>query len=209
MSMSKTIETLGEDRSIVVVRAPAIPDAGALANALVEGGIRSIEFTFTTPGVERHLAEAAAAAPGAVMGAGTVLTARQAERAIEAGAQFLVTPGLVAEVAEVARDAGVTLMLGAYTPSEVLTALDLGSEAVKIFPAESAGPRHFAHLLGPFPGVKLVGSGGIDATNAKSFLDRGAFAVTAGSSVVSAQAVQSGDWAGITARARAFVAALG
>ena len=197
--MSNVIDTIGADRAIVVVRAEHVPDAGALTNALVAGGIRTVEFTFTTPNVERLLQEAVAAAPDAVVGVGTVLTARQAESAIAAGAQFLVTPGILPDVAAVARNAGVPFLLGAFTPSEVMAALDLGSEAVKIFPADTAGPRHFAHLLGPLPGTRLVGSGGIDASNAKAFLDRGAFAVTAGSSVVSAAAVHSADWEGITA----------
>lgn len=201
--MSNPIEAIIEDRAVTVIRADEMPDAAALAEALVAGGIRAIEFTFTTKDIERHIADAATTA--AIVGAGTVVTRVQAEAAIAAGARFLVTPGLSPAVAEVAAETHIPLLMGAFTPSEAMRAMDLGADAVKIFPASTAGPAHFASLLGPFPALRLIGSGGIDHRNAKAFLDAGAVAVTAGSSVVSAAAVASADWAGITERARRFV----
>jgi 2-dehydro-3-deoxyphosphogluconate aldolase/(4S)-4-hydroxy-2-oxoglutarate aldolase len=207
--LSPGLEAIGHDRAVVVVRADAIPDPVALASALVEGGIRSIEFTFTTPDVERIVRTAVAADTGAVIGVGTVLNHLQAVTAIDAGARFLVTPGIAPEVGAAAVSAGVPLAMGAFTPSEALTALHLGAEAVKVFPAETVGARYFAHLRGPFPGIKLIASGGIDESNARSFLDAGATAVTAGSSVVTARLIADADWPAITARARSFVAALG
>jgi 2-dehydro-3-deoxyphosphogluconate aldolase/(4S)-4-hydroxy-2-oxoglutarate aldolase len=203
------LDAIGEDRAVVVVRADDIPDTPALVRALIDGGIRGIEFTFTTPDVERHVRAAVAASPEAEIGVGTVLTAAQAESAIDAGASFLVTPGILPDVGAVARDAGVPLAMGAFTPSEVLAALEHGATAVKIFPAETCGPRYFSHLRGPLPGIRLIASGGIDESNARAFLDAGAYAVTAGSSVVTPALIAARDWAGITRRARAFVAALG
>jgi 2-dehydro-3-deoxyphosphogluconate aldolase/(4S)-4-hydroxy-2-oxoglutarate aldolase len=203
------LDAIGQDRAVVVVRADSIPDTAALVHALVDGGIRGIEFTFTTPDVERHVRAAVAASPEAEIGVGTVLTAAQATSAIEAGARFLVTPGIVPAVGAVAREAGVQLAMGAFSPSEVLAALEHGATAVKIFPAETCGPRYFSHLAGPLPGVRLIASGGIDESNARAFLDAGAYAVTAGSSVVTPALIAARDWAGITRRARSFVAALG
>lgn len=202
------LDAIGEDRAVVVVRATEIPDTSALVQALVAGGIRGIEFTFTTPEVERHVRLAVAAVPEAEIGVGTVLTARQAASAIDAGARFLVTPGIVAEVGAAARVAGVPLAMGAFTPSEVLAALEHGATAVKIFPAETCGPRYFSHLRGPLPGVRLIASGGIDESNARAFLEAGAYAVTAGSSVVTPALIADRDWAGITRRARSFVRSL-
>lgn len=202
------IDAIGRDRAVVVVRADDIPDTAALVNALVEGGIHGIEFTFTTPDVERHVRAAVAAVPEAEIGVGTVLTRDQARSAIDAGAGFLVTPGVVAGVGAVAAEAGVPLAMGAFTPSEVIAALEHGATAVKIFPAETCGPRFFAHLRGPLPGVRLIASGGIDESNARSFLEAGAYAVTAGSSVVTPSLIAARDWDGITRRARAFMAAL-
>ncbi|ARC57891.1 Putative KHG/KDPG aldolase [Frondihabitans sp. 762G35] len=205
---ASSLDVIGRDRAVVVIRADTIPDTAALVHALVEGGIHGIEFTFTTPDVERHVRAAVAAEPLAVIGVGTVLRREQALTAVEAGARFLVTPGILPEIGRAADEAGVALAMGAFTPSEVMQALEHGAEAVKIFPAESAGPRFFSHLRGPLPGVKLIASGGIDEGNARAFLDAGAYAVTAGSSVVTPALIDARDWSGITRRARSFVAAL-
>ncbi|WP_369182456.1 bifunctional 4-hydroxy-2-oxoglutarate aldolase/2-dehydro-3-deoxy-phosphogluconate aldolase [Streptomyces sp. Y1] len=190
---------------IAVVRAPRIPDAAALCAALAEGGIGFTELTFTTPDVTTHLELAARA--GRRVGVGTVLTAEQAERGIAAGASFLVTPGCRPEVARAARAAGVPVVLGALTPTEVAHAVDLGAAAVKIFPARAFGPGYFKDLRGPYPQVPLVASGGVNAGNAAEFLRQGALAVCAGTDVVPPEAVAAGDWAEITRRARAFTAA--
>jgi 2-dehydro-3-deoxyphosphogluconate aldolase / (4S)-4-hydroxy-2-oxoglutarate aldolase len=200
------IDVLRADRALTVVRAEKIPDAVALCRALADGGIRTVELTFTTPGVLDHLAKAADA--GVVLGVGTVLTADQARAAIDAGARFLVTPGLRPAVAEVAVAAGVPVFLGAFTPTEVATALDLGAAAVKIFPAGRLGPRYLADLRGPYPDVALLPSGGISADNAAEYLAAGALAVCAGTSVVPPALVAAGCWPEITERARAFAAAL-
>lgn len=197
---------LAAEPVIAVVRAPSIPDSAALCAALAGGGITCTELTFSTPDVVPHLRAAVAA--GHRIGAGTVMNAQQAEDAIEAGVSFLVTPGLRPEVAEVARAAGVPIVLGALTPTEVAQAVDLGSAAVKIFPAKAFGPGYFKDLNGPYPGIPLVASGGVNAGNAADFLAQGALAVCAGTDVVPPDLVAAGDWPEITRRARAFMAAL-
>ncbi|MER8101241.1 bifunctional 4-hydroxy-2-oxoglutarate aldolase/2-dehydro-3-deoxy-phosphogluconate aldolase [Kitasatospora sp. NPDC059811] len=196
---------LRDDPVIAVVRAPRIPDAAALCAALADGGINWTEFTYTTPEVTTHLRRAADA--GWRVGVGTVLTAEQAERGVASGASFLVTPGCRPEVAQAARAAGVPVVLGALTPTEVARAVDLGAAAVKIFPARAFGPGYFKDLRGPYPDVPLVASGGVNAGNAADFLAHGALAVCAGTDVVPPDAVAAGDWAEITRRARAFTAA--
>jgi 2-dehydro-3-deoxyphosphogluconate aldolase/(4S)-4-hydroxy-2-oxoglutarate aldolase len=190
-----------------------VDDPVALAEALVAGGIRVIELTFTTPGLSSLIRAAASAVSGvgAVVGAGTVRTADQAREALDAGARFIVTPGLGPEagaIAEVSHAAGAAVMLGAFTPSEVLTALGLGADVVKVFPARTGGPSHLSDLRGPFPDVPLVPSGGVSAENAAAYLRAGALAVTAGTSVVSPADVAHGRWDDITSNARAFCAAL-
>ncbi|MBT2556098.1 bifunctional 4-hydroxy-2-oxoglutarate aldolase/2-dehydro-3-deoxy-phosphogluconate aldolase [Arthrobacter sp. ISL-5] len=210
MTPEEFIRQLEADRTLAVVRAAYIPDAGELCQALADGGIRSVELTFTTPDVLTHVRRAADAAAehGAAVGIGTVLTADQAKAAIDAGAQFLVTPGLRPDVAAVAAAAGIPFSLGAMTPTEVAQALDLGSDVVKIFPARQLGPAYLKDLQGPYPGIRLLPSGGIDASNAKSYLDAGAAAVCCGTSVVPPAAVVAGDWADISARAAVFIGAL-
>ncbi|MCA4133464.1 bifunctional 4-hydroxy-2-oxoglutarate aldolase/2-dehydro-3-deoxy-phosphogluconate aldolase [Arthrobacter sp. M4] len=210
MTPDDFLRQLEADRTLAVVRADSIPDAAELSRALAEGGIRAVELTFTTPDVLTHVRRAVETAGqhGAVVGIGTVMTGDQARQAIDAGARFLVTPGIRPEVASVAADAGIPFSLGAMTPSEVAQALDLGSAVVKIFPARQVGPAYLKDLRGPYPDVKLLPSGGIDAGNAASYLDAGATAVCCGTSVVPPAAVAAGQWSDITARAAAFVAAI-
>lgn len=204
------IDILRADRVLTVVRADTIPDAADLCHALAEGGIRTVELTFTTPDVLHHLGRAAdaAAAAGSILGVGTVMTGDQAAAAIDAGARFLVTPGIRPDVAKVATGRLIPVFLGAFTPTEVAMAVDLGSAAVKIFPAKRLGPDYLSDLHGPYPGVELLPSGGINDSNARQFLDAGALAVCAGTSVVPPSSVASGNWTDITDRARSFVAAL-
>lgn len=203
------IDTLAADRVMAVVRAARIDDVSGLCDSLLSGGIRIIELTFTTPDLPRLLGEAART--DAIVGAGTVLNAETARRAVDAGAKFLVTPGLgleAVEIVHVGHDAGVAVVLGAMTPSEVLTAMQLDADIIKIFPARAAGPQFCADLRGPFPNVRLLPSGGVTADNAQAFLDAGVLAVTAGSGVVPPAAVESSDWTTITDRTRAFLASI-
>lgn len=195
-----------ERRVLAVVRAPSIPDIHGLVAALAAGGIPTVELTFTTPDMLRHVTSARDA--GTPVGVGTVLTADQAKAAVDAGARFLVTPGVRAAVADVGVAAGVPVYLGAFTPTEVATAVDLGATAVKIFPAGLHGPRYLSDLRGPFPDVPLLPSGGVNAENAAAFLAAGAVAVCAGTGVVPPAAVAAGDWSDITARATTFTTSM-
>lgn len=207
--MTSAFDAIADDRVLAVVRAPAVPDPAALCGALAAGGIRVVEFTYTTPDLPAVLSAArAAASAGFHVGAGTVLTADQARAAIDHGAEFLVTPAVRPEVAAVAVAAGVPVFLGAMTPTEVAQAMDLGAAAVKIFPAAALGPRYMKDLRGPYPEVRLVPSGGVNAGNAREFLDQGAFAVCCGTDVVPPDAVARGDIGDISRRAAHFAAAL-
>lgn len=204
------LETIGADRAVALVRVREIPDPVALTSALAAGGIRAVEFAFTTPGVERHIAAARAGrgdGGDVLLGVGTVLTVAQADAAISAGADFLVTPGIAPDVADAAARHGIPVLMGAMTPSEVMRALELRAAAVKVFPAQTVGPAYFRHLSGPFPGVPLIGSGGLNPGNVRAFLEAGAFAVTAGSSVIDQAVVAARDWSAVTDRAREFCAA--
>ena len=201
------VDTLHAHRALVVVRAARIDDPGGLCRALVAGGIPVVEFTFTTPGVESVIAEAVEAVPEALVGAGTVTDARTAASAIEAGARFLVTPGISEGAAAVAREAGVPILVGALTATEVMRAVELGAAAVKVFPASLVGPGYLRDLRGPFPNVPFVPSGGLHAANAGGWMRAGALAGTAGSSVVGEADIAAADWAAVTEHARAFAEA--
>jgi 2-dehydro-3-deoxyphosphogluconate aldolase/(4S)-4-hydroxy-2-oxoglutarate aldolase len=201
------LQVIAEDRAVTVVRAPQPFDVGSLVTALATGGLRAVELTLTTPDILARLG-GASIDDGTVIGVGTVLTAEDAEAAIDAGARFLVTPAVREAVAGVAAARNVPVIMGAYTPTEVMAAVDLGAAAVKIFPARTGGPDYVRDLRGPFPGVALIPSGGISAGNAASYLAAGATAVTAGTDVVAPELVDAANWTVITDRARGFVAAI-
>lgn len=209
MTQTNTTNTLSQlwaDRVIAVIRAEAIPDPLALCRALLDGGIRTIEFTFTTPDVDAHLRTSTGHFGDSMsIGAGTVLSAGQAALAIDAGARFLVTPCVRGEVADTAARRETPVLMGALTPGEVFAAHAAGAAAVKIFPAGTLGPAYLTALHGPFPDIALVPSGGISATNAADYLKSGAAAVTAGTSVVSPDLIAAGAWSEIARRAAEFM----
>jgi 2-dehydro-3-deoxyphosphogluconate aldolase / (4S)-4-hydroxy-2-oxoglutarate aldolase len=200
------LKTIRSDRAVAVVRGERVADPAGLAATLAGAGIRAVEFTFTIPAVLAAIE--AAAASGAIVGAGTVRDERQARDALAAGARFLVSPACFPEVAAVALEAGVPVFLGALTPTEVDSALKAGTTAVKLFPARAGGPRYLRDLRGPFPDADFIPSGGVTEENARDFLDAGAIAVYAGSGLVPAEVVASGDHQEVERRAHAFVAAL-
>ncbi|MEV0064445.1 bifunctional 4-hydroxy-2-oxoglutarate aldolase/2-dehydro-3-deoxy-phosphogluconate aldolase [Nocardia sp. NPDC050718] len=206
-SSSEAMAVIRADRALTVVRAPDIPDPVGLAEALAGAGIRAVELTFTTLGVLDAVRKASAVS-AAVIGVGTVTRRDQAEAAIEAGAKFLVTPALRPEVADVAVAHGIPVVMGAFTPSEVLAAVELGAAAVKIFPARALGPAYLKDLLGPFPHVFLIPSGGVNSHNAREFLRAGAIAVTAGTEVVAPLDVANSRWSHIGSQAARFVHSL-
>jgi 2-dehydro-3-deoxyphosphogluconate aldolase/(4S)-4-hydroxy-2-oxoglutarate aldolase len=200
------VSAIRTDRVVAVVRGRHVADPPGLARTLALAGVRAVEFTFTIPGALAAIE--AAAASEAIVGAGTVRDERQARDALAAGAQFLVSPACVPEVADVAQEGGVPVFLGALTPTEVDAAVKAGATAVKLFPAGLGGPRYLHDLRGPFPDVDFVPSGGVTEDNAREFLDAGAIAVYAGSGLAPPELVEAGDHEEIARRARAFAAAV-
>jgi 2-dehydro-3-deoxyphosphogluconate aldolase/(4S)-4-hydroxy-2-oxoglutarate aldolase len=198
---------LSTHRALCIIRAPEIPDPVGLARTLVEAGIPIVEFALTTPDAPR-LMEQAATVDGLILGAGTVMSAQDARDCVNAGATFMLTPGIRPAVAEEAARQQVPLVLGAMTPTEVAMAVDLGATAVKVFPAARLGPAYFADLHGPYPDTPLVATGGLNAENAAAYLESGAIAVTAGSGVVGPKLAAESRFDEISQRAKEFLAAL-
>jgi 2-dehydro-3-deoxyphosphogluconate aldolase/(4S)-4-hydroxy-2-oxoglutarate aldolase len=195
---------------VPVVRAPSPELAIRAAEAVLAGGISIFEITMTVPdaaGVIRALRERFG--DRALVGAGTVLSAADARHCIEAGARFIVSPGLDLGTIEATHAAGLPIMPGALTPTEVITAWKAGAEMVKIFPASAmGGPKYLRALRGPLPQVKLLPTGGVNETTAGDYIAAGASALGVGSELVDMAALKAGDDATITARARALVAAV-
>ena len=165
------------------MRLDDVETAVAAATAAVQAGLRAVEVTFTLPCADEAIARLRKGHPGVLVGAGTVRTVAELEAAIGAGAQFLVAPGLNAELMEEARRRDVLMIPGVFTASEVDLALRLGAPILKLFPAEPAGPEYLASLMQPFPGARFIPTGGISARNAAAYLKAGAVALAMGSSL--------------------------
>jgi 2-dehydro-3-deoxyphosphogluconate aldolase/(4S)-4-hydroxy-2-oxoglutarate aldolase len=208
MTVPRGFERIREAGVIAVVRADRPKDAVRVAGALLEGGVWAIELTFTTPGAAEALAEARQVyGAEMLLGAGTIREPAQIEAAVRAGVDFMVTSHLRADVLEAMLATGLPVMPGVFTPTEVGQALDAGAQAVKLFPASTAGTGHLRALRGPFPGLQVVPTGGIDAADIGPWFLAGALAVGAGSELVPRSALQAGDWDEISRRAERFAEA--
>lgn len=199
------LSVLREDLVVAVIRARRVGDPVGLAATLLDTGIRCVEFALTIPGAIDAIA--AARDTGAIVGAGSVLRAEQARQAVDAGARFVVSPVLAAEVADAVGDR-LPVFLAGHTPTELQAAFDAGATAVKLFPARIGGPAYVADLLGPLPHLPIVPSGGVDEDNARDYLEAGALAVYAGSSLAPSSAVETAKHDEIARRARRFVEAV-
>lgn len=163
-----------------------------LAMALLRGGFSLIEITLTTPDALSLLARLRA--EGATVGAGTVLTPAQARDALAAGAEYLISPGLSPEIAAVATDAGMPYLPGVYTPTEVMQALALKLNLLKLFPASSGGIAHLKALAGPFPQARWLPTGGIELAEGAAWRRAGALAIGQGTRLVPAELLATRDW---------------
>jgi 2-dehydro-3-deoxyphosphogluconate aldolase / (4S)-4-hydroxy-2-oxoglutarate aldolase len=200
----RTIEACGV---VAVIRMQDPTRLAAVVEALAAGGVRAIEVTMTVPGAVELIRGLAPALSGDfVLGAGTVLDADTAERVIDAGARFVVSPVLRTGIIAAAHRRGVPAMPGCFSPTEILTAWDAGADIVKVFPATALGPGFFKDLRGPLPQVKLMPTGGVTIDNAGDWIRAGAVAVGAGTALVDAGSIAAGDYAAIAEKARRIVA---
>jgi 2-dehydro-3-deoxyphosphogluconate aldolase / (4S)-4-hydroxy-2-oxoglutarate aldolase len=202
------IEDLLQPGIIAVVRASSASQVLPLAQALVDGGLRAVEITMTTP----NALEAIAAARkhfgrNALIGVGTVLNAQIAEQAIAAGAEFVVSPIARPEIARVGAAADRPVMLGAYTPTEAQLVYECGADFVKLFPADNLGPAYIKALRAPLPHLKIVPTGGVTVENIAEFFKAGCPAVGVGSSLISREILQQENWAELKRKAADFVKA--
>lgn len=194
---------------IAIIRAAKSAGLVEAADAIVAGGIAAVEFTLNTPDALRLIGAARERLGNrALVGAGTVLNADDAQSALEVGAEFIVMPALQRGVVDAAQRAGVPTLPGAFTPTEVLTAVEWGADLVKLFPASVGGPSYVRAIHGPLPHVGLVPTGGVDAANAGDYIRAGAVAVAAGGSLVDPAAVAAGEFWRLTETAQQLIAAV-
>lgn len=205
----KTVAMLREVGIIPIIRAPTADAAVAVVEAILHAGIGVAEITMTVPNALDAMATVAKRFAGKVLlGAGTVTDAEMARRAVDAGAQFIVTPCLVPEVIEAAHQADVAVLPGALTPGEVFEAFRLGGDLIKIFPIQSLGGAAYLRALrGPFPHIPLVPTGGVTLDNIDEMFRARAAAVGIGNQMIPKEALARRDYAEISSLARQFLAA--
>lgn len=207
-SKQQILEQLCHPGVIAVVRAKRAEQAVPLATALVAGGVIAVEITMTTPNAIAGI-KAASDALGAraLIGVGTVLDEATCQAALDAGAQFVVSPICRRELIPIAQKANKPIMLGAYTPTEAQLAHEAGADFIKIFPADTLGPNYIKALRAPLPHLKIVPTGGVDLKTIGAFFQAGVAAVGAGSSLISKAVLDQDDWPTLTKVAAEFVAA--
>lgn len=192
---------------VVVINDPA--DARPLADALMAGGLPIAEVTLRSPNA-LHALRQFATMPGMVVGAGTVINEAQVDAVVDAGASFVVSPGLSASVVRRCQHYGLPILAGVANPTDVMAALDLGLTVMKFFPAESSGGCATVQALaGPFPQVRFVPTGGISLANVGAYLALPTVAAVGGSWMVSPTLIEQGDFATITSLTGDAVALVG
>ena len=197
-----------EHKVVAILRGMPPAELVNIATALHKGGIRILEVTLNSPGALAAISDLNHVFKDRLLvGAGTVLDAKDAHAAIAAGATFLISPSTDPLVIRIAKDAGVVSIPGAYTPTEILAAHNHGADIVKVFPAPDAA--YIKNIRGPLDQIRLMPTGGIDATNIKSFAEAGAVAFGIGSSLANSKAVMNETYySELTARAQRLISAL-
>jgi 2-dehydro-3-deoxyphosphogluconate aldolase/(4S)-4-hydroxy-2-oxoglutarate aldolase len=188
------------------VRAGSPEEALFAAQAIAHGGISIVEITMTVPGAIDVIEQLAKNAAGVLVGAGTVVSAESAQKCIDAGARFLVSPGFNAAAVAAARDRGVLMMAGALTPTEVMAAWEAGADFIKVFPCGNmGGPKYIQALKGPFPQVPMVPTGGVNLETAADYIRAGAAALGVGGELVQKDALKARNADLLSGLAKQFV----
>jgi len=202
ISNQSWLTLLQKYRTIAVIRASDQSLGRQMAQAVAAGGIKLIEITWNTDAAAdliRHLRQAL---PNCTIGTGTLLNLEQVKQAIEAGAEFLFTPHTDTTLINTANQAGIPIIPGALSPTEIVTAWDAGASCVKVFPIQAVGGVNYIKALqGPLGHIPLIPTGGVTFANAKDFITAGAIAVGLAGDLFPKALIASGDWQGITQRA--------
>ena len=204
----ETLKKIMDVGVVAVVRAESADQAIKIAEACKEGGIPAIEITFTVPYADEVIRELSKAYKNGemIVGAGTVLDSETARVAILAGAQYIVSPCLDEETIKLCNRYQIPVMPGCVTIKEMVTAMELGADIIKVFPGELVGPSYIKAVKGPLPQAPLMPTGGVSLENAAEWIKNGCVAVGVGGSLTAG--AKTGDYAAVTEMAKKFVAAV-
>jgi 2-dehydro-3-deoxyphosphogluconate aldolase / (4S)-4-hydroxy-2-oxoglutarate aldolase len=209
MNKQEVIKRMCDSGVLPVYRTSDVKHLTAASKAIYDGGIKCIEYTMTMPGALDLIRQSVAALPkDAAFGAGTVTDAKTVDQAVEAGATFIASPGISPEMIKACKRNGVASVVGAVTPTEIMNALDLGADVIKVFCAASVGPVFFENMLGPFPGICMMAAGGITLQNLKDYIAAGAQIVTYVPNLLDPGPYAAGDGGPLTRTAVKYVEAV-
>lgn len=207
--MSSMLNELLEHKIVAILRGIEDRYADAAGQALIDGGIRLMEITMNTPGAAVMIERWRSRFDGqAAIGAGTVLDVDMAKTAVQAGAQFLISPNLDEEVIAYGMERGISVWPGVMTPTEIVRAWKAGAEAVKIFPMGTLGTKYLSELRGPLDQIPMLATGGVDLHNIAEYFQAGANAVGMGGKLVNLEWIREQKYDLVTERAQQFVAAV-
>jgi 2-dehydro-3-deoxyphosphogluconate aldolase/(4S)-4-hydroxy-2-oxoglutarate aldolase len=200
-----TLQAITGPGVVGILRADRSEHFPQVAATLVSGGIVAIEVTLTTPGAIAAIQRVAEQVPEAVVGAGTVLTPKDAYAVLESGAQFIVSPIFTPEVVRIAQENDTVVIPGTLTPNEAYSAWQAGADLVKIFPSGLFGPAYLRNLRAVFPGIPLIPTSGPGPEDAGAYIAAGAMAVGIGDKLIPAEVLRTGEVGSLAERARALV----
>lgn len=203
MSRQEIVNSLIEASAIAVVRLSDPTKLIKVSEAIFEGGVSAIEITMTVPNAIKMIEEASKLIGSYMMiGVGSVLDRETAQKAIDAGAKYVVSPIFKKEIIEISHKNNVPAMPGAFTPTEIQTAFEEGADIIKVFPADVVGMAFFKGVLAPMPHLKLMPTGGVSLTNAGDWLKAGACAVGVGTALLDKKAIAVEDYKSLTSNAQ-------
>jgi len=207
MNKSEVISRIRECGVLPVIRASSKEEALSIIDAIVAGGIDTIEVTMTVPNAVALILQLTTGREDLLIGAGSVLEPEQARDCINAGAKFIVSPTTNFDTIEYCNEKEIVVMPGALTPTEILNASEAGADIVKVFPADSmGGAKYLRSLKAPMPHLKLIPTGGVDQSTAADFIKAGAEAVGVGADLVDLKAIREKRAVDITAAAKKYSA---
>jgi 2-dehydro-3-deoxyphosphogluconate aldolase/(4S)-4-hydroxy-2-oxoglutarate aldolase len=208
--MLDIVELLQRERIVAVMRKIDHGSFLSIVESLLAGGVRVLEVTMDGTDAEQQIVDLKQRFAGeVVIGAGTVLTVSQLEQATDAGAEFVVCPHLDPNLIEAAHNRGCPIVPGTFSPTEIQLAMQLGAQAVKVFPARTLGSNYIHDVLGPFGELKIMATGGVDEANVADFFRAGVTAVGMGNALFPKDEIHRQDWRAITERARRIQAKIG
>lgn len=206
MDKEKVFNIIASTKIIAVIRMSDTEKLSQVIEAIKMGGVKAMEIAMTTPyaldvikTMRKNNSE------DVLIGAGTVLDAETASAAIHAGADFVVSPITNFETIKLCNRYNKLVAPGAFTPTEILSAWEMGADIVKVFPATSVGPRYFKDIKGPLPQIRLMPTGGVNLENAREFIKNGACCCAIGTALLDKKAIENNEWDILTQKARAFI----